>query len=71
MNVGLGIRVGVVELERRRCGWSGVWQVMDCMWEDEEFGVKNDHRGFDFGPPDAGPILSWWGLEEDVLFIER
>lgn len=29
---------------------------MDCMWEDEEFGIKKDHCGFHFGQPGGGAI---------------
>ena len=36
--------------------WAGLWKVVDCMWEDEEFGVKKDHCGFHFRQPGAGAI---------------
>lgn len=30
--------------------------MMGHMWEEEEFGVKNDHRVFHFGKSDAGAV---------------
>lgn len=50
--------------------WSGIRKLMDCVWEDEKFGVRKDHHGFYLGPPNAG-APSWKRLEEDVGFIKR